>query len=211
MANLVTLARLVLLFGLVVAAYRLPPAWQAANAALILVIMLLDAVDGYIARARGEETLFGAVFDIAVDRVVENVVWIVFAHLGLVPVWVAIVFVARGSVVDSVRAVAVNRGETPFGMMRSRLGRFLVVGRLMRGSYNGVKAAAFTGIFLARAGPALAPELWVEWQAAIGTVMVALVHAAVAMCLLRGLPVIVEFAVVRRDLFMPRLAHEAAE
>ncbi len=211
MANLVTLVRLVLLFGLVVAAYRLPPAWQAANAALILVIMLLDAVDGYVARLRGEESLFGAVFDIAADRVVENVVWIVLVHLGLVPVWVAILFVARGSVVDSVRAVAVGRGETPFGMMRSRLGRFLVVGRLMRGSYNGVKAAAFTGLFLARSLPALAPDFWLAWQGAIETLTAALVHAAVVMCLLRGLPVLVEFVVVRRDLYMPHLAHEAAE
>ncbi len=211
MANLVTLVRLVLLFGLVAMAYQLPAAWQAANAALVLIVMLLDAVDGYVARARGEETLFGAVFDIAVDRVVENVVWIVFAHLGLVPVWVAIVFVARGSVVDSVRAVAVNRGETPFGMMRSRVGRFLVAGRFMRGSYNGVKATAFTWIFLTRALPALAPGFWSEWQASIETATTALVYAAVAMCLLRGLPVVLEFIFVRHDLFMPNLVREAAE
>jgi len=30
-----------------------------------------------------------------VDRVVENVLWIVLAYLSLVPPWVAIVFITR--------------------------------------------------------------------------------------------------------------------
>src|SRR3990172_1225300 len=114
MANLITAARFALLFVLVALAYGAPPDWQLLNAPLLLLIMVLDGVDGYVARKRGEVTAFGAIFDIAVDRVVEMVLWVVLADLGLVPIWVAIVFVTRGSLVDSIRYAPISSPETPF-------------------------------------------------------------------------------------------------
>jgi hypothetical protein len=69
-------------------------------------VIALDAVDGYVARRRGETSSFGSVFDIAADRVVDNVLWIVFAGVELFSVWVAGVFVARGFRVDTMRTPA---------------------------------------------------------------------------------------------------------
>ena len=103
MANLITLGRFLLLFLLVTAAYEASPAWQVANAPLLLLIIALDGVDGYVARKRNETSVFGSIFDIAIDRVVENVLWVILADLGLVPIWVAIVFITRSSIVDSIR------------------------------------------------------------------------------------------------------------
>lgn len=193
MANLITCGRFALLFVLVFLAYGASPDWQLLNAPLLLLIIALDGVDGYVARRRGEASAFGAIFDIAVDRVVENVLWVVLAHLGLVPIWVAIVFITRGCIVDSIRYAAVARGESAFGMMRSRWGRALVAGRWMRGFYGALKAATFGWIFLMQPWPQLAPQLWADWSGALEAVTAVLIAASVLVCLARGAPVVVEF------------------
>lgn len=198
MANIITASRFALLFVLVASAYAAPPEWQLLNAPLLLLIIALDGVDGYVARRRGETSAFGAIFDIAVDRVVENVLWVVLAHLGLIPIWVAIVFITRGSIVDSIRYAAISSGKTAFGMMQSRLGRFLVAGRFMRGLYGTVKALTFGWIFLVQPWPALFPAAWEAWSHWVEAVTGVLILVSVGLCVARGLPVVAEF-VLRSD------------
>ncbi len=198
MANLITLGRFLLLFLLVASAYSAPPLWQLANAPLLLIIIGLDGVDGYVARKRNETSVFGSIFDIAIDRVVENVLWVVLADLGLVPIWVAIVFITRASIVDSIRYAAISRSVTPFGSIHSGLGRLLVSGRFMRGLYGALKAAAFGWLFLIQPLPILAPQAWAGFSGAAQTIAALLVYASVAVCLLRALPVILEFLVAAR-------------
>ena len=192
MANLITLFRFVLLFPLIVMAYHAPAHWQLLNAPLLIVIVALDGVDGWVARRRNETSVFGSIFDVAIDRAVENVLWVVLADLDLVPIWVALTFIIRGTVVDSIRYAAISRGETAFGMMRSPWGRFIVASRFMRGFYGIVKAVTFGAIFLFQPWPLLFPELWQEWGSLAGLVVNLLVYASVTLCLVRGAPVIVE-------------------
>jgi CDP-diacylglycerol--glycerol-3-phosphate 3-phosphatidyltransferase len=209
MANLITGGRFALLFVLVYSAYRAAPDWQLLNAPLLLLIIALDGVDGYVARRRGETSAFGAIFDIAVDRVVENVLWVVLAHLGLVPIWVAIVFITRGCIVDSIRYAAAARGETAFGMMQSRWGRILVAGRWMRGFYGALKAATFGWILLMQPLPRLEPQWWAAWSEAVEAVTAVLVIASVIVCLVRGAPVVIEF-MSRSGVLSPGLPRRAA-
>jgi hypothetical protein len=50
----------------------------------------------------------------------------------------------------------------------------------------------------------LLPAIWAEWSSLlIGTGM-ALVYLSVLTCVIRGLPVILEFAYVERDNFAPK-------
>jgi CDP-diacylglycerol--glycerol-3-phosphate 3-phosphatidyltransferase len=200
MANLITTLRFALLFVLVASAYMAPPQWQLANAPLMFLIIALDGLDGYVARRRGEVSAFGAIFDIAVDRVVENVMWVVLANLDLVPLWVAIVFITRGSLVDSIRYSAIKQGETAFGMMRTAWGRFLVSGRFMRGFYGALKAATFGWILLIQPWPQLDPASWSAWSGHVYFVSAFLIHASVIVCLARGIPVVLEF-ILSSDLF----------
>jgi CDP-diacylglycerol--glycerol-3-phosphate 3-phosphatidyltransferase len=200
MANLITTLRFALLFVLVASAYMAPPQWQLANAPLMFLIIALDGLDGYVARRRGEVSAFGAIFDIAVDRVVENVMWVVLANLDLVPLWVAIVFITRGSLVDSIRYSAIKQGETAFGMMRTAWGRFLVSGRFMRGFYGALKAATFGWILLIQPWPQLDPASWSAWSGYVYLVSAFLIHASVIVCLARGIPVVLEF-ILSSDLF----------
>ena len=194
MANLITTARFLLLYVLVWMVYQAPPVWQLFDAPLVIAIFALDGVDGYVARRRGESSLFGSVFDIAVDRVVENVLWRVLGDIGLVPIWIAILFITRGFLVDSIRSQGAARGETPFGMMRSTLGRFLVSGRFMRATYGVVKAVTFAWLLMIQPWPAVLPGIWAHWGAALEGIGRALAYTAVFFSLARGVPVVWEFA-----------------
>lgn len=195
MANLITTLRIVLVLVLVGLIYQLSPAWQLFNAVLLVIIFILDGVDGYVARKWNETSTFGAAYDVAADRVVENSMWIVFTHLGYTPVWVPIVFMSRGFVVDVIRTRVRLRGQTPFSMLRGPVGRLLVAGRAMRFLYGAVKAAAFGWILLLRGGRELWPVWWADWSLRLDTVTQILVISAVTLCLVRGLPVILDFLI----------------
>jgi CDP-diacylglycerol--glycerol-3-phosphate 3-phosphatidyltransferase len=194
MANCITFLRLLLLYALVALAYHPDPRWQTLNLPMLIVIFVLDGVDGYVARRRDETSLFGAIFDITIDRIVENILWVVVMDLGFIPLWVVLVFLTRSFLVDSLRAQGASRGQTPFGMMRSPAGKFLVAGRFMRIFYGAVKAAAFGFIFMTQPWPSLWPDFYAHWIDWIQGIKNALVLTAVALCLLRGLPVLIEFA-----------------
>lgn len=198
MANLITLFRFLLLFVLVAMAYWAPPHWQLLNAPLLVLIISLDGLDGYVARRRGEATVFGSIFDIAVDRVVENVLWIVLGNLGLIPIWVAIVFIVRGAIVDSIRYAAISGGKSVYGMMASRWGRAVVASRSMRAFYGALKAVTFAWVLLIQPWPHLDAASWALWSAPIEAATTALVLASVAICLVRGIPVVWEFVADRR-------------
>lgn len=188
-ANLVTLVRTCLAFVVVAMLYTSRDLYVGAFV-LTLVAIWMDAADGWVARRFGEESRLGAVIDILFDRVVEMIYWIVFAALGWLPVWVPLVVVVRGLLVDGVRALAFERGLTAFGstsMMKSKLGRFLVSSRFSRSLYGVSKAAAFSLMILAFATglpPAVQPYLL---PAALASV-----YLSVFLCVARGVPVLVE-------------------
>lgn len=201
MANAVTLSRLLLLFGVVWLAYQPPSLWQLASFVLVIVIFATDALDGYIARKRRETSLFGALFDIAGDRIVEITLWVVTADLDLVPVWIPILFIVRGVVVDTIRSSqARSFGIAPFAMIESRIGKWLVAGRFMRGFYATIKACAFCGLLVILPLESELPVLWERFGVYWSALTYACVYLAVSLCLLRGLPVIAEFVTGRRAL-----------
>jgi CDP-diacylglycerol--glycerol-3-phosphate 3-phosphatidyltransferase len=200
MANLVTLSRLLLLLVVVWLNYQPLTPWTFAGFFLIALIFVSDGLDGYIARKRNETSLFGALFDIAGDRIVELTLWIVAADIDLVPIWVPLAFIIRGVIVDTIRSShATAEGTAPFAFMRSQLGKFLVAGKFVRIVYAVAKAAAFAGLSLLMPFPALLPELWSE----VGWLLTALtyffVYLSVLLCIARGLPVIAEFVQERKS------------
>jgi CDP-diacylglycerol---glycerol-3-phosphate 3-phosphatidyltransferase len=190
MANLITVLRTVLAF-LAVAMLRWHR-WEIYVAAALLTLLLIwmDAWDGWVARRRNEASKAGAVFDILGDRVVEMTYWIAFASFGWIPVWVAVLVSARGILVDGFRALALERGLTAFGttsMMRSKLGALLVSSRFSRGAYGLGKALAFTLVILAFApGWHQATARGLLWLAYVS------VYFTVFLCVVRGVPVLVE-------------------
>lgn len=127
------------------------PLWALVAVALTLVVIIGDAVDGVVARARGESTDAGAVVDIAGDRIVENVYWVVFAHIGMLSVWFPLIMLLRSFTVDALRSLALSKGKTAFGektMMQSRVGMWLAASRLHRALYGGAKVVTFVWLLL---------------------------------------------------------------
>lgn len=193
MANWVTFGRFLLLFVLLGIVYSGAPALQLVNAPLTILIISLDGVDGWVARRFGEESLFGATFDIAIDRIVETVLWVVLAHLGFIGVWIPLLFIVRGNLVDAIRSKGAQSGTAAFDMMRSPIGRFLVAGRFMRGFYALLKAVTFAWILAWQPAPFVAPDFWAANGPLLNGIGLALAWASAAICIGRGLPVIIEF------------------
>jgi len=197
-ANLVTAGRVGLVFIAVGLLYTHTVRGAIAAFVLVLTAILMDWLDGVLARRTHSESPFGAVMDILGDRIVENTLWIVFAHLGLIPVWVPIVVVVRGFVTDAFRSVALTQGETPFGkntMIKSRLGRLLVSSRTSRALYAVAKVIAFCYLTLylallnARTGSSL-DEWRIAHEPGLRLAGMALVYFTVAFCVIRALPVV---------------------
>jgi CDP-diacylglycerol---glycerol-3-phosphate 3-phosphatidyltransferase len=188
MANMITLSRIPLLILVVSFLYQPSPTLRFMAVGLIVLIYLTDMVDGLVARRRHESSLLGSVLDIAADRAVEVVLWIVFASLNRIPVAVPLIVVLRDVFVDALRSVAPARGLTPFELMRSDLGRFLVQSPWLRTPYALAKAAAFCLLSVQYGLSALGSPA----AAALNSVAQSFTWIAVILCVLRGLPVLVE-------------------
>ncbi len=190
LANAITLSRLGLLALAVFLLYFGGPALKFVAFVLTILIIAMDGIDGMVARARGETSELGGVMDIAIDRVVENVYWIVFADLGLVPVWVALLVVSRGIITDAIRGFVLAKGETAFDMMKTPWARWLVSGRPMRAFYGTIKAVVFAALALLTALRGWFPAA--PWLPPLETFVFVLVLLTVATTVLRGVPVVLE-------------------
>jgi phosphatidylglycerophosphate synthase len=188
--NQITALRILMGFA-AVAFFTYAGAEHARAAGLIAVgltmtAIVLDAVDGYVARRRKLETPLGAQIDILGDRIIENLYFTFFAVSGLISVWVPLLFFVRGTATDLVRGVAGREGRSGFGrnsMVETAWARQLVASRWSRAAYGTLKCACFCWLGL---------ELSLPRHAAISLVSAALVSATMLFCIVRGLPVLYE-------------------
>jgi len=188
LANLITLARLPLLLVAVALLFVSSFGWQLLGLILLIVLFLMDWFDGYVARVRHEVTEMGAVLDVALDRSVENILWLIFAYLAMAPLWVPIVFLFRSFIVDGIRGVALTRGKSGFGMMHSAMGRFLVASRFMRALYGLAKAVVFSLLYLTHALALKYPSA----ALALYPLNQGLIFFTMALCVIRGIPVLLD-------------------
>jgi CDP-diacylglycerol--glycerol-3-phosphate 3-phosphatidyltransferase len=211
MANAITLARLPLLIVIVALLYVGSPAVQLATAGLVLVLIFLDTVDGIVARRRQEVGMVGSKLDIAVDRIVELVMWVVYADLNLISAAIPIIVIIRGGLVDAVRSFSLLWGETSFGMMQTKWGRRLVASSFMRSLYGLAKAAAFCLLAVALGLQGLwAGTPKANWAEAVWIIAVIVSWIATAICVIRGVPVLWEARTLLKDLDA-RMAKQATE
>jgi len=193
LANWITLSRLPLLGVVIALLYLGSPAVRLVAVGLLFAGLMLDTVDGIVARKRGEHSLFGSVLDIAADRTYELVLWIWFAALGMIPAAIPIIVAARTALTDAFRGIGVAQGSAPFRQHQTRLGRFLVGSTWMRTSYAIIKVVTFCGLALATAlygGPHQAAS---AGSALLGPLTL-IAWGATALCVLRGLPVMLHAA-----------------
>ena len=158
LANYITLARFPLLVIYLAILYRGSPATQLAGVGLLLVGLMLDTVDGVVARKTGSTSLIGGVLDIAADRSYELALWVCFADLGLIPAAIPLIIILRTTLTDALRSLGVAGGAAPLDQPWTGLARFLVASTWMRSGYSVTKALAFCGLALTRALGGLPPR-----------------------------------------------------
>jgi len=194
----VTLLRVAVGF-LAVCLFGRGPWANLAAMGLTVAAIALDALDGHIARKKKMATPVGAQLDILGDRMIENVYFTYFAVVGMVSLWLPILFFARGAVTDFLRELAMKAGHSGWGasaMLKTWWGRALVGSRWSRGLYAAMKCLCFCYLGLELAltrGPvALVGELSADAQVMIRAGAQMLTWVTAAFCLVRGLPVLVE-------------------
>ena len=203
MANLLTILRMILAVLAIEFLFTGNPSLCVTSVLLTLFVIVLDGLDGIVARALNEQSKFGSVFDILGDRVVENLYWIAFAVIGWVGVWVPMVVVTRGILTDGLRSIALSQGYTAFGsdtMMKNKFCHFLTASRFSRAIYGVAKTLVFLMLIIA-----YIPNLeyydvmsvdmfkyFAAYQPILIKIADALVYITVGMCIVRGLPVLFE-------------------
>lgn len=202
--NQITAFRVLLAFAAVAMLASRPASFGLAAVGMIIAAIALDGVDGWVARRKKLATPLGAQLDILGDRVIENLLFTYFAVCGLISLWVPVLFFVRGTVTDFVRGVAERSGRSGFGansMMQSRWARALVASRASRAAYGALKCVCFCwlGMQLALArGHAAANGVATTspFSASAADALLAggqvLVIATVALCIIRGVPVLWE-------------------
>jgi uncharacterized protein (TIRG00374 family) len=118
--NLVTTARLLMTMGLLFA-YGRQPGWQLALAAGI--ILLLDVVDGWVARRTGQSSAFGASYDVEADALLVMTIAMLLFNRGTAGAWVLLAGLLRYLYVLAPAVFPTPIGQAP----RSRHGRVVYV------------------------------------------------------------------------------------
>jgi CDP-diacylglycerol---glycerol-3-phosphate 3-phosphatidyltransferase len=195
MANVITLIRMPLLVAIVVLLHHPNPSIRLILAPVIAVLIGMDSLDGFVARKRDQTSVLGSVLDIAADRTVEFVLWVVFADINLISLAVPVLVIMRGIFVDAIRSVAPAHGLAPFELMRSNLGRFLVKSPWLRTPYAVVKAVAFILLTMQAAVSVVPPVLNPGGNGLYLAAQIA-TWLSVLFCLVRGVPVLIEGSAV---------------
>ena len=147
-ANIVTTFRIGLLFLVVIIMNIETPLANFVAAALCGLVFILDRVDGFLAKKLNCRTDFGGILDVAGDRIVENVLWIIFTVKGIFPIWMSAAVISRGFIVDGFRSYALTKGYTTFSMMQAGISWMLVASPASRLIYALLKMGLFIGAFI---------------------------------------------------------------
>ena len=192
LANWITVSRFPLLLITVLILYFGSPWLRLTGVGLLFLGLMLDTVDGMVARKRGETSLFGSVLDIAADRTYELILWVCFADLRLISIVIPLIIIARTTLTDALRSIGVGQGIAPFAQHRTALSRFLVGSSWMRTGYAVTKVVTFCGLALAQAFSGFpAGSTAARGVPAMIAGLRVTAWLAVLFCVFRGLPVII--------------------
>lgn len=199
MANVLTLSRFPMLIIFILLLYFGSPTVQIFSVVFLFSALMIDLIDGPIARRRGTANLTGSILDIAADRVYELVLWVIFLDLDVIPVAIPIIVITRTTLTDAIRSIAVGQGVAPFDQHETSIAKFIVKSRWMRSSYGIAKIVSFCGLTFGIALSGFPPDSQAFGVSAnLISIFQVTSWIAAALCVIRGSPVIL--GAVRRSL-----------
>lgn len=181
LANAITVFRTILILAAITFLYFGDETIKLAGAFTVIFSFVLDAVDGLVARKLKLQTVEGSIFDVLGDRITEYMLWIFFLDADLIPLWAPLIIITRGVLTDFIRAEGGAKGIAVYDLPKSGISKFLVAGRVMRFGIGFSKMALFSLLSFKMAGFDIP-----------FSICFILIVIAVALNILRGLPVIVE-------------------
>src|SRR5262245_48806906 len=114
MANSITILRVIIAL-IAITIIKINPFWNLIATMLTIIALLLDALDGYMARLLSTQSIKGGIYDILADRIIECLFFIFFASQFLFSPWIAIIMVVRGLLIDAIRSTFTIEHKSAFG------------------------------------------------------------------------------------------------
>jgi CDP-diacylglycerol---glycerol-3-phosphate 3-phosphatidyltransferase len=108
--NLVTMGRVVLVPFVLFFIDNFSPVRSFIASLLYVGAAAGDALDGYLARSRGEVSMLGKFLDPLADKLIVTAVLVFMVALGRVPAWVVVVLIARDLAVNGLRSIGSAQG-----------------------------------------------------------------------------------------------------
>jgi CDP-diacylglycerol--glycerol-3-phosphate 3-phosphatidyltransferase len=108
--NLVTMGRVVLIPFVLLFIDNFSPLRSFIASMLYIGAAAGDALDGYLARSRGEVSMLGKFLDPLADKLIVTAVLVFMVALARVPAWVVVVLIARDLAINGLRSVASAQG-----------------------------------------------------------------------------------------------------
>jgi CDP-diacylglycerol---glycerol-3-phosphate 3-phosphatidyltransferase len=108
--NLVTMSRVALIPLVLIFIDNFSPLRSFIASLLYLVAAAGDALDGYLARSRGEVSMLGKFLDPLADKLLVTAVLVFMVELSRVPAWVVVVIVGRDLTINGLRSIASAQG-----------------------------------------------------------------------------------------------------
>ena len=81
-----------------------------AAGVVFVIAFITDALDGYIARERGQVTDFGAFIDPIADKLLVMSALVTLAARGVIGAWIPTFIIAREFIITGLRLIASNKG-----------------------------------------------------------------------------------------------------
>ena len=104
---------------------------------LFLLASFTDFLDGYVARKYNMVTDFGKMVDAISDKMLTNSLLIILASKGMISPVIAVIFVVRDIIVDSIKMVVGNKGHAVAAIGVAKLKTAtLMVGLVLTLFYN---------------------------------------------------------------------------
>lgn len=102
-SNVITLLRLLLIPLIAYLLYSKKPAYILLSMILFGIATITDWLDGFIARKYRQKSAFGTFFDPIIDKTLILTIFLIFADLNLIPMWIVIILLFRELLVTVIR------------------------------------------------------------------------------------------------------------
>lgn len=104
------MGRVLLIPGVLIFIDNYSPLRSFIASLLYLVAAATDALDGYLARSRGQVSVLGKFLDPLADKLIVIAVLVFMVALGRVPAWLVVVLIARDLAITGLRSIASAEG-----------------------------------------------------------------------------------------------------